>query len=440
MSWTLQSRSESFKIKYGKLADAVFNTANPVLMQVKKNEKFTGKQYIENNPMGFSGSVGSRVLPKSNSAQYENAVLHSKKCYATLEVEREAFKASASDDGAFFSFMKEPTKKALESFMRNWSRQFFGDGSGILGRGDNAAANITGAGTSGSPYVITFATANWNEANFEEKDFVQIVTGITDLTGGVTDIGAGGAAEGGDTETNLLEIVEVVPSSRQIKVVGTSAVLAAKVGADGLNSNEAVVMQRSYMGDLTGLRKVSTLSAMFDAATLVGAAKLYDVSLQRRWKMHVKDAAAAALTKPLLNEMALAVEKKVGKTINIIVPSYEQFQKLLDLSEDQKRYTVCMPSSKEYQKAVYGFKAVEYMTTTGPVPVIPDRMVKPDEIFFLNKDYIEFYLRPGGAEWAEDDGTVFLRTSGDSYEARYAMYGECLIVPAFHAHLKNLAV
>jgi hypothetical protein len=430
----MQGRSESFKIKYGKLSDAVFNTANPILMQVKKNEKFVGKQYVENNPMGFAGSVGSRVLPKSNSASYENAILYSKKCYATLEVEREAFKASASDDGAFFSFMKEPTKKALESFMRNWSRQFFGDGTGILGKGHAGAADVTGAGTSGNPYVVTFHSSQWNEANFEEKDFVQVVTGIDSL-------GEAGTAEGGDTETNLLEIVEVVPASKVIKLVGTSAVLAARVaGTNPLGATDAIVMQRSYLGDLTGLRKVSMLSEMFDLATLPVGTKLYEVSLQRRWKMHVKDAANAALTKPLLNEMALAVDKKVGKTINIIVPSYEQFQKLLDLSEDQKRYTIVMPSAKEYQKAVYGFKAVEYMTTTGPVPVIPDRMVKPDEIFFLNKDYIEFYLRPGGAEWAEDDGTVFLRTSGDSYSARYAMYGECLIVPSFHAHLKGLAV
>lgn len=431
--WSLSTASALFKRKYDKQSDAVFNAGNPVLSQLKVNEKFVGSDLVVNNPMGFSGSVGSGVLPKANAGKYENAILSSKRCYATMQVEREALKASATDEGAFVRMMKEPTKKALESFQRNRSRMLFNDGTGILGKGDAAAADVTGLGTVGSPFVVTFAASKFHEGFWEEKDYVQVVTGIDAL-------GESGTAEGGDAETNLLEVVEVDVENKKVKLVGTSAVLAARVAAPApLGATDAIVMQRSYLRDLQGLRGVSLFSELYDLGTLPGGKTLYSIAPQRRWKMFVKDAAAAALTKPLMNTMALTVEKRTGKTINLIASSFEQFQKLLDLSEDQKRYPI-MPRNEAYKKAIYSFEGVEYMTTTGPVPVVADRMVKKDEIFFLNTDYIEYYLRPGGAEWAQEDGTIFLRVTGyDSYEARYCMYGECLIIPPFHAHLKNLA-
>jgi hypothetical protein len=442
-AWSIANANDSFKIKYGKLADKVFNAGNPVTMQLQVKKDFVGKSLVEENPLGFSGSVGSRVLPKSNVGNYVNSTLTSKKLYATVIVDRESMKASSTNEGAFFNFMDKPVKDAMDSFDRNRSRMLYGDGSGILAlgaAGATAATDVTGAGTSGNPYIVPISVAQWNEANWEEKDYVQMVTGITS-----TITGAGGTAEGGDAETNLLEVVLVNTTDKKISLVGTSAVLAGYVaagvavaGTGEMPANAGICMQRSYQGDFTGLRLISKASEAFDSAGTITS--LYGIPTQRRWRMFVKDAAAGALTKPLLNEMAITIEKRCGKTVNIIVPSYKQFQKMLDLSEDQKRYTTVAPSAANFKKAIYGFEAVEYMTTTGPIPVVPDRMVKEDEIFFLNKNYIEYRLRPGGAEWATEDGTTFLRvTNEDQYEARYCCYGELFISPSYQGHLKNLA-
>lgn len=446
-AWSLTTQSDRFKIKYGKLADKVFNAGNPITMQIAVKNDFVGKQMVEDNPLGFSGSVGSRVMPKSNVGNYANSILTSKKQYATVIVDRESMKASSTTEGAFFKFMDKPVKDAVESFDRNKSRQFFGDGSGVLAygaAGATAASDVTGNGSVGTPYVIPLiavsgAIAQFHDANFEEKDFVQIVTGITDLV-----TGAGGTAEGGDLETNLLEVVEVNTALKQIKVVGTSAVLAALVaagvgvpGTGELPANAAIVMQRSYMGDFTGLRLVSKLSEAFDLGTT--GLSLHGIPMQRRWRMLVKDAANSALSVAKINEVAIGVEKRCGKAITMIAASYEQFTKLLDLSESAKRYTTVMPASSNFKKAIYGFEAVEYMTTTGAVPVIADRMIKADELWLLNKNFIEYRLRPDGARWADEDGTVFLRTGNDSYEATYACYGDMQVSPNYHGHLKNLA-
>lgn len=438
-AWSLSTQSDRFKIKYGKLADKVYNAGNPVTMQIQTKNDFVGKSMVEDNPLGFSGSVGSRVMPKSNVGNYANSTLTSKKLYATVIVDRESMKASSTTEGAFFKFMDKPVKDAMESFDRNRSRMFFGDGSGVLGRGIGAGpAAVTGAGTAGNPYVVTFDVTEFFDANWEEKDYVQMVSGITDLGPNAKYLKhAGGSAEGADTETNLLEVSEVNTASFTVSLVGTSAILAAHVaGGTPLAATDAIVMQRSYQGDFSGLRLISQQSEQFDLAVAVEA--LYGIPVQRRWRMFVKDAGNAALTTALINEVAIGVEKRCGKAITMIAASYEQFTKLLDLSENNKRYTTVMPAAANFKKAIYGFEAVEYMTTTGPVPVIADRMVHNDEIWLLNKNYIEYRLRPDGAKWADEDGTVFLRTGSDSYEATYACYGECFISPAYHGHLKSL--
>jgi hypothetical protein len=68
------------------------------------------------------------------------------------------------------------------------------------------------------------------------------------------------------------------------------------------------------------------------------------------------------------------------------------------------------------------------------------RFVSDEKMLFLNDKHIELACRPGGFEWFDEDGTVFLRESGDSYEARYGGYCDLFINPHFQGQLDNLAV
>jgi hypothetical protein len=427
--YSLNDPSTLFKHRYGKQSDATFNASNPVLSRIKKNELFTGDSYIINNPMSFSGGVGNGVLPKSNTGKYENATILSKQAYAMITVSREALKAASNDEGAFVRMTKEPTKKGLESFMRNYSRQLFGDGSGILGRGFGAGpAVVTGNGSVATPFVCQFDVSQFHDAYFEERDYVQYVSGLATYPDN-----SGGAVEG-----DLLEIVEVNPTTKTVYLVGTSAGLTALVAAVlPLPAAAGLCMQNSYGIDFTGLRAISNKTVVFDAG---GGGSLYGVNIQRRWKMYVVNAAAAALTKVMLNDVMLTIDRRSGKTPNLIVTGYTQFAKLLNLSEDQKRYNL-MPRDSKFAKEQFAFEAIEYMSTSGPVPVVVDRMAKDNEIWFLNDDFIEGYFRPGMAQWADEDGAIFSRIPGkDSYEARYCLYGEIFITPPFHGHLTGLAL
>ena len=76
----------------------------------------------------------------------------------------------------------------------------------------------------------------------------------------------------------------------------------------------------------------------------------------------------------------------------------------------------------------------------GAIPVIASRFVSDEKMLFLNTKHIELCNRPGGFEWFDEDGTVFLRESGDSYEARYGGYADFFVNPHFQGQLDNLAV
>ena len=403
MGFNLTTATNLFKIKYGKLSDNVYNSANVLLGRVKKEYNFTGKRMDIAVPTSFAGGVGSGSLPTANSASYEDAQISAKKMYSVIEIDREAIKAAENDEGAFVRLTKHSVQKGVESWMRNMSRSLFNDGTGALGAGDGAT-NVSGAGTTGSPYVVVIGTASWKEANWEEKDFVNY-----------------------DTETTQLEVVAVAPSTRSISLVGTSAGLAALTGVGPVPTSKYFHMQNSKDNDPEGLKGVLEATS----------GSKYGISIARRWKAFQKDASSSGLTVDLMNEVMLGVEKQCGKVPNLIVTSYTQYRKLMNLLEDQKQYIV-EPRSPELKGKV-SFRGVEFMSQAGPVGVFADRFAADDQMLFLNDNYITIHHRPGFG-WFDDDGTVFLRKSGeDVYEARYGGYLQSYIVPSFQGILDNLA-
>lgn len=418
--FSLAQQTELFKINYYKKSENMYNSADVLQGRIKKKYDFTGKQKLMATPLSFSGGVGSGSLPTANAGQYGNAVIEAKRVYARAQIEREAIKASANDAGAFVRATKETVKKTVESYMRNCSRILFGDGSGLLGRGDGAT-NVTGNGSATTPYVVTMNEAGFLpflEANFEEKDFVQVVSTIPATSN-----------FGGTAEATLLEIVAVDPDTREISLVGTSAALAALAGGPNpLPTTSGLCMQKSYENDPIGLKGVIELPTTGDT--------IYGIDYGRRWSSLVVDAAGTGVSVDKMNNILLQIEKRTGKVPNMIMTSYEQFRNILALLEDQKVYN--LPNKN--LKGAMSFSGVEFMSTRGPIGIFTDRFCPKDQIYFLNDSRIEVHHRPDFG-WFDDDGTVFLRLSDDdSYEARYGGYYQNWIVPTGHGLLKGLAV
>lgn len=417
--FSLQETSGLFLTKFQARSLNHYNSKNVLDGRIKKVYDFRGKQKNIETQLSFSGGVGAKLLPKANTSIVEQAVITATKNYARCLVDRESLKAASGDDGAFQKFMAYPVKKTVESFSRNSNRMLFGDGSGVLGRGDGAT-NVTGNGSTSTPYVVTLRASDWNEANFEEQDFVQVVTGLN------ANDNLGGTAEGGDSETNLLLVQEVIPSARQIKLVGTSTVLAGYVsGTTSMPTTAGLVMQRSYLAEPEGLSGVC----------MATSGNLYNIPVKRRWQSQQVNALGQGIVTDALNDAVLRQEKATGETPKLVIMNFNQMRKILAQLEDQKVYNLPNKNLKGHM----GFQGVELMTSRGAIGMFVDRFCPEDKIFLLNDEHIVRHHRPDFG-WFDDDGTVFLRTTDeDTYEARYGGYYQNLIDPTFQTVIYNLA-
>ena len=395
--FSLTTASNLFKIKYGKLAENTYNSANVLLGRVKKEFDFVGKRMDIAVPTSFAGGVGSGSLPTPNYAAIQDAVIEAKKMYAVGQVDRESIKAASSNEGAFIELTKFSTQKAVESWMRNMSRALFHDGSGSLGVFSGNAS-----GTASAP-VITVTSASWKESSWEEKDYVNV-----------------------NTLSSVWEVVSVDPATRQItlaRISGSDDLTAIGVGS------HTVYMQNSRNADPLGLKGV------LDAT----GGTLYGVSVGRRWQASAQIAAGGAgITPDALNQGMMEIQRKCGKVPNLIITSFTQYRKLLNLLEDQKQYLLDPRASELVGKI--SFRGLEFMSAAGPVGIFPERFCEDDRVYLLNDNFISIKHRPDFG-FFDDDGTVFLRdASSDSYSFRYGGYLQSYIVPPMHGVISGLAV
>lgn len=397
-SFSLTNVSNLFKIKYGKISENAYNSANVVLGRCKKSYDFTGRQMFVPVPQSFAGGVGSGTLPTANYTTVEDAIITAKKMYSVVQIDRESIKASADNEGAFVQATKWVVQRGVESWMRNMSRTLFNDGTGILGQ---HSGNFGGSAAAPTATILTTGSYPFKEANFEERDYVNV-----------------------NSLASVFEITAVNPTTRVItmsRISGSDDLTAIGAGTHSL------YMQNSKDLDPSGISGVVKATS----------GTQYTITVGRRWQASSQiDASSAGLTTDLMNQAMLEVEQRSGKCPNLIVCGYTQYRKLLNLLEDQKQY-VLEPRSSDLKGKV-SFKGVEFMSSQGPVGVFPERFCEADEMYFLNDEFISIHHRPDFG-WFDDDGTIFLRDAGDTYSARYGGYLETFVNPVFQGIIQNLA-
>lgn len=417
-SWTYTASNEAnlMKIKYAKLIEKQFNMDNVLFGRIKKSEDFVGSQKDYPVVQSIGGGVGAGTLPTANENKISKASLATKKLYAVVSIDRETMKAAKTDEGSFVRMTKYPVKIATKSFNRNLERMLTRaplDGSGKLVTGDAGNRNVS---KSGSVYTVAFNAAGvYSIADIESIEIGDIVQ----VTG----------------ETAQLEVTDIVVNSSvpgsidfDVKLTILSSASAILDADDGLTPLvESLHMQGSENNELAGLEGIISATS--------GSYK--GISIGRRWQSYSKNA-GAALSTDLMNDVVINVKRQSGESPDLILSSYHQYTKLLNILEDQKRYN--LPARDKKYKGQISFSGLEYMSMDGAIPVIASRFVSDDKMLFLNTKHIELCCRPGGFEWFDEDGTVFLRESGDSYEARYGGYADFFVNPHFQGQLENLTV
>jgi len=410
-NFNLTDISDAFKERFTGVMMDQYNNSNVTWMKIKKSFKFLGKQ--ENRSLGLSNGsgfgTGSLPTASNDSASYDQANLTHKKVYSVVEIDRLAMKAGKNSEGIFdVSALEHVAKRAVTSLNRNMSRILFGDGTGELYVGNASNSNVSGAGTAGDPYVINMdgdATSMvW--ANFEEGDLVNINSETTNLS---------------------ISAVSKTSGSESVSVVGTSTRLAALTGSGPFTTTDQIFPQGSKDNDPEGLEMIGNTSGT-----------TYGVShTNRRFQGTSIAAGGAAISEDLLNQLVLDIEEESGETPDMIVASYYQFRKIKDFMSDHKRIEV-LPRDERLVGKV-SFSALQFMSASGPVPIVADRFVKRDYVYALNTNKIEALHAPDFG-WFDEDGTIFLRRdTSDTYQARYGGYMEIFIEPRFQGRLTGLA-
>ncbi len=417
-NYNLTTATGVFKTKYIRMSRDMYNSENVILAKCKRNDSFVGDQALVTVPTSFGGGVGSGVIPRANVTSYQKMLITSKKLYAIIEVDNEAIKASQTDEGSFVRLSKEPVKRGVQAFQRNLSRQLFNDSLSVTGNGGNGRLGTCNATAVTSPsantYRLTFdktlAVGIWKQANWETKDYVNVGTNPAEF-----------------------EVTAVNPvASATTATVDLTQVAGAPYVLTGASSLD-VYMQNSRNNDTTGLR----------GALLATSGTLYNISVGYRWQASSQlTSLSVGLTPDLLNQIALEIKYAFGEAHDLFVFSFVQYRKLLNQLEDQKRYMI-VESRNEGPKGKFSFQALEFMADTGPVPVIAERFVEDDTGYALNSDFIEFHARPDGG-WVEDPtmgGSIFrLSPTNDTWQARYAVYGEWAIMPTAHGIMTGLTI
>lgn len=392
--FSLTASSALFKTKFGKLSENAYNSANPMLGTIKKDYGFVGEDMKVAVPTFFSGGVGAGSLPIANPASAVKATINAKRVYAVTEIQREALKASASDEGAFVEAMKWNVQKTVEAWNRNASRILFGDGTGALG---TVQANATG--TAAAPVVIITA-ATWVEGKWEENDYINF-----------------------GTDASIFNIASVAPATRTLTLARISGTLDLTTGGSGL----VAYMQNSKDQEPLGLKGVC------DATS----GTLYGVTVQRRFQATQIAAGGSGISTDAMNELVSKVMYKCGKAPKMLVTSYTQMRKIKSFLENQKMYQID-PRASELQGKI-SWSGIEFMANGARIAIIEDRMCEDDRMYAVNTDFITSYHRPEFG-WFDDDGTVFLRVANDdAYSARYGGYYQNYIVPSFQGVITGLS-
>lgn len=410
-NFNLTDISDAFKERFqGAMLDQ-YNNSNVTWMKIKKSFNFVGKKEYRSLGLSNGVGIGSGDLPTAShdSSSYDQAELTHKKVYAVVEIDRLAMKAGKTSEGIFdVSALKHVAERAVKGLNRNMSRILFGAGDGVLYTGNASNSNVTGAGSVADPYDILMdgdaTSIVW--ANFEEGDLININSETTDLS---------------------IQAVVKTAGSEQIQVVGTSTRLAALAGSGPFTNTDKIYLQGSKDNDPEGLEMIGNTSGT-----------TYGVShTSRRFQGTSIAAGGAAISEDLLNQLVLEIEEESGETPDMIVASYYQFRKIKDFMSDHKRIEVSPRDERLVGKV--SFSALQFMSASGPIPIVADRFVKKDYVYALNTNRIEAVHAPDFG-WFDEDGTIFLRRdASDKYQARYGGYLEIFIQPRFQGRLTGLA-
>ena len=303
---------------------------------------------------GTIGNAGS--LPK------EQAIIPLRYHYVLVEWTGIVQEASKQDIGAFISAMTAQTVAAQDSLKRMQNIQCVLDIEGKLT--DSAEVMTTGAKTAES----------W-EVDSTQHMYPGMRIEALNPSGYATRVTAG-------------FIIDTITDSTHIKVTGT---VTTQIEVD-----DEIFVHGNRNFQMGGLGEVFGTTNTYLNVVRTAVAE---------WIANINEA-SGVLRDLDLNMMQRAMDDpsaNCGGVITAIHCREAMRRSYVDLLVADKRYTP--PRLLELDG---GFHGLEYSGGSNPVPVIAERDMSPEKMFFLDEGTFKMYRMGGGARWKEQaHGSIF---------------------------------
>lgn len=409
--FSLTDLSNLYRIAYGDFElDAAGWDHSDLIGMIDKSSKFVGNRLEIAQLQDWGGGQSSGSLPSSSVSSILRPFLFAQSVYATAVIDNQSMKAArraGSNLGAFKDATELSILALKRSFADSIARQFFGDGTGILGT-INTVTNI-----SPGVYQLNITSSTWLEAPWMLQDLYNI--GTTSVPG-----------------TSLF-------LSTTIDLVNHNITVTRQTGGDVPAPGMSIFKQKSTNNEMFGLKGV--------VDTAVGQ-PLYGVNVGYRWQAVSVDAGTQTLSVKLLRLLDQKMRFNArGELATDILMSHTQLR-LFEDGEDAKSIIYIEPDVSPLRESGSQVAAVKINGRTIRLHWSP--YCQEDRCYMINRNKVAMYIRPDTAEGADPGGfiengdSIFfpLHVSGtplDSYALFYATYGNFFINPQFTGVLKNLA-
>ncbi len=404
--YSLTDLSNLYRIAYGDFElDAAGWDHSELIGLIQKSSKFVGNRLEMAQLVDWGGGQSSGSLPSSSTAYINRPFITAKSVYATSVIDSQSMKAArraGSNLGAFMDATELSILTMKRAFADQVARQFFGDGTGVLG----VISTVTAVGP--GQYDLLITNASWLQAPWMLNDLLNIDVG-TDMF----------------LVTNINLTTQVISVSRQTGV---------QVPAPAQN----IYKQKSRNNEMFGLKGV--------VDTLAGS--LYGVPVGYRWGAQRLAAAGQTISVKLMRELDQQMRFWArGDLPTDYIMSATQLR-LFEDAEDAKSIIYITPEVSPERQAGSQVAAVKINGRTVRLHWSP--YCQEDRMYAINRNKVHMYIRPDTAEgndpggFIENGDSIFfpLQVSGtplDSYGLFYATYAEFYINPTFTGAITGLA-
>lgn len=404
--FSLTDLSNLYRIAYGDFElDAAGWDHSELIGMIQKSSKFVGNRLEMAQLVDWGGGQSSGSLPSSSTAYINRPFINAQSVYATSVIDSQSMKAArraGSNLGAFMDATELSILTLKRSFADQIARQFFGDGTGVLG--------VISAVTVNSPgnYSLTITDASWLQAPWMLNDLYNI-----------------------DVGTDLFLNTNIDLTNQIITVVRQTGVSVPQVGQN-------IYKQKSRNNEMFGLKGVTD--------TVAGS--LYGVPVGYRWGAQTLAAAGQTLSVKLMRQLDQQMRFWArGDLPTDYIMSATQLR-LFEDGEDAKSIIYLQPEVSPERQAGSQVAAVKINGRTVRVHWSP--YCQEDRMYAINRNKVHMYIRPDTAEGADPGGfiengdSIFfpLQVSGtplDSYGLFYATYANFYINPVFTGVITGLA-